>query len=87
LIWIMVSIEGQKPASVTYAPITGKNAATMNTQIAKKWPNLCTVPWVLVGRIKNKITQNYPDRGGNQTEKEAHGITSHRDYSAARATQ
>jgi hypothetical protein len=30
----------------------------------------------LGGRIKNKITQNYPDRGGNQTEKEAHGITS-----------
>jgi hypothetical protein len=31
----------------------------------------------LAHRLKNKkITQNYPDRGGNQTKEEAHCITS-----------
>jgi hypothetical protein len=34
----------------------------------------------LGGRIKNKIAEDYPDGGGDETEEEAHGITSQRAF-------
>jgi hypothetical protein len=41
----------------------------------------------LGGRKKYEITQDYPDRGGNQTEEEAHGIPSKLHYAQQRSCQ
>lgn len=48
----------------------------INTQIAKTRPNSCIAPWVFVDVKKNKKTHDYPDRGGDETEEEVHGVTS-----------
>jgi hypothetical protein len=56
MVSIIASI-GQSPASVTYAPPSGKSGARTNDQIANTWPNFRRPPSALVdaNRTKNPI--------------------------------